>query len=148
MAVLIATDGSEHSQRAVEAGLALAADLGEPAVLVTAYRELDGLAGRLAFPDAAEIEREWAERTLAEVPGTSERIAVHGEPADAILRLLRERDDVRLVVVGSRGLGGLGGTLLGSVSRRLVDESPCPVLVVPTSKAASTPHGSEPDRSS
>ena len=45
--------------------------------------------------------------------------------------LLRISDHVDLMVSGSRGYGPVRSVLLGSVSRRLVDDAACPVLVVP-----------------
>jgi nucleotide-binding universal stress UspA family protein len=52
-----------------------------------------------------------------------------GSPAREIAEACREGVD--LLVTGSRGYGPMTRVLLGSVSRRLVDEAPCPVLVVP-----------------
>jgi nucleotide-binding universal stress UspA family protein len=53
---------------------------------------------------------------------------LEGDPADRILELARMRD-VDLIVVGSRGLGPIAGTLLGSVSREVLQHADRPVLV-------------------
>lgn len=45
--------------------------------------------------------------------------------------LVEQSDSLDLLVLGSRGYGPLRSALLGSVSRRVVDEARCPVLVVP-----------------
>jgi nucleotide-binding universal stress UspA family protein len=54
--------------------------------------------------------------------------AVEGDPAQV---LHDEADDADLLVVGSRGRGGFSGLLLGSVSQRLAQHAPCPVVIVP-----------------
>jgi nucleotide-binding universal stress UspA family protein len=53
------------------------------------------------------------------------------EVGGAAARLTELSSGVDLLVCGSRGYGPLGGVLLGSVSRHLVDHAVCPVLVVP-----------------
>jgi nucleotide-binding universal stress UspA family protein len=53
--------------------------------------------------------------------------AVQGQAAGVLLHASRDAD---LLVVGSRGLGGFRGLLLGSVSRQCVDHASCPVVVV------------------
>lgn len=47
-------------------------------------------------------------------------------PAGALMRLAKGAD---LLVVGSRGIGGFRGLLLGSVGQQCVHHAPCPVLV-------------------
>lgn len=51
-----------------------------------------------------------------------------GDPAMELIRHCEENAD--LLVLGSRGYGPIARVLLGSVSRRVVIEAPCPVLVV------------------
>jgi nucleotide-binding universal stress UspA family protein len=59
-----------------------------------------------------------------------ERRVAFGDPASA-LRDAAMDDDVELVVLGTRGRGGLAAAILGSVSSAVVASAPCPVLVVP-----------------
>lgn len=94
--------------------------------------------GHFAAP--AMIEREASERVaqevldkaVASIPDGSpavavEAILVHGQ---AEVVLLHEAKDADLLVVGSRGRGGLTSMLLGSVSQHVVQHSTCPVVVV------------------
>ena len=52
-----------------------------------------------------------------------------GRPADVIVQTAID-DHVDLIVLGSRGLGGIKQLFLGSVSDRVADEARCPVLIV------------------
>ena len=54
---------------------------------------------------------------------------LEGGPADEILRYA-DRNGIDLIAVGSRGLGGLKGLFLGSVSHKLIEDGKCPCLVV------------------
>jgi nucleotide-binding universal stress UspA family protein len=56
-------------------------------------------------------------------------MALEGEPADALVACA-ETIHADLIVMGRRGLGGLGALLLGSVSHKLIQLAPCPVLTV------------------
>jgi nucleotide-binding universal stress UspA family protein len=77
------------------------------------------------------------EEMLAEVGSEAdevevERVTVEGAAPRV---LLEQAEDAELLVVGSRGLGGFRGLLLGSVSQQCAHHAQCPVVIVPT------PHG-------
>jgi nucleotide-binding universal stress UspA family protein len=72
-------------------------------------------------------EVEEAERGLPDDVQSTASV-VDGVPAEA---LVAQSADVDLLVLGSRGYGPLRSVLLGSVSSRVVEQSSCPVLVVP-----------------
>jgi nucleotide-binding universal stress UspA family protein len=57
-----------------------------------------------------------------------ERVVVCDLPARALLDAASDAD---LLVVGSRGVGGFKGLLLGSVRQQVVQHAPSPVVVVP-----------------
>lgn len=76
----------------------------------------------------AEMLAEYAERAQAAFPGLSvETQVLSGSPGAALVQASR---DAGLVVVGSRGLGGFAGLLLGSVGTQLAAHSAAPVIVI------------------
>jgi nucleotide-binding universal stress UspA family protein len=83
-----------------------------------------------AFSTLEEAGREVLDTALAD-PALAD-LEVHGHLThDAPARALLERArTASLLVVGTRGLGRVSGTLLGSVSRQLLHHAPCPVVVV------------------
>jgi nucleotide-binding universal stress UspA family protein len=72
------------------------------------------------------------DRVLQEVGGVEgievEHAVVEDSPANALCAAADETD---LLVVGSRGLGGVSSLLLGSVSQQVIHHARCPVVVVP-----------------
>jgi nucleotide-binding universal stress UspA family protein len=83
----------------------------------------------------SEMEHRAAEAALAktvaavQTPGVElDARVVEGNPVDVLIDASRDAD---LLVVGSRGRGGVAGLLLGSVSQRCVERAHCPVVVVP-----------------
>lgn len=141
-AILLGVDGSGTSEAAVEFAFDEAAVRGADleAVLVWDDIAVRGFARGAAQIGQLEDEEEHA--VLAEqlagwrdkYPDVTVRQVVRrGRPADALLRHgeLRPADEQpQMVVVGSRGRGGLTGLLLGSTSQSLICHAPWPVVVV------------------
>ena len=143
MKLLCAFDGSRYSQWALdwiprlsspdECALLLA-----HAVDMTQFKPLPKLdvKTRSALVDVMECSFESAARLLewAEVKasvrwGDVRAKLLRGSPAEAIARLAK-REQADLLVVGSRGVTEFQPMLLGSVSRKLLMQAPCPVFVV------------------
>jgi nucleotide-binding universal stress UspA family protein len=78
-------------------------------------------------PNPDEIAKEAIRSLDPELSVESDLL--EGSPASTLAKACA--DDVDLVIAGSRGYGPLTRVLLGSVSRRLIHDAPCPVLVVP-----------------
>ena len=142
--VLVGTDGSESSFRAVERAAQVARDAGATLILVTAYHPMDarqvqaatealgGEAYKVSGSHPAEdVLRDACERATAVGVDKTETLAVQGDAVDEIARLAKERD-VDLVVVGNRGLNSLAGRLLGSVPANISHRADCDVLIVHT----------------
>jgi nucleotide-binding universal stress UspA family protein len=92
-----------------------------------------GLGTQLGGPamTRAEQEQRRLERFVGKLlPATDVEItvsAVEGFPAQALLEAAKGAE---LLVVGSRGHGGFGGLLLGSVSQQCAHHAPCPMVIV------------------
>jgi nucleotide-binding universal stress UspA family protein len=133
--ILVAVDGSLGGRAATEHALELATATGAAVTFVSVYTANAALgapyyqerltAGLRGARDAVDE----AVAAAAEVGIDADSEIVEGDPAREIVQLARRRG-VDLLVVGSRGLGIIAGTLLGSVSRWIVQHSGVPVLVV------------------
>lgn len=142
--VLVGTDGSETSFRAVDRAAILARDAGATLYLLTAYhpmsqreiqdaqRALGGESYKVTGSGPAESVLGDAEDRARRL-GVSkvERLAVEGDPVDALARAVVDRK-IDLLVVGNRGLNTLTGRLLGSVPANITHKASCDVLIVHT----------------
>jgi len=142
--VLVGTDGSESSFRAVDKAAAVAADSGGRLLLLCAFQKMDKREQQRAEEelghDAYKVTGSApAESVLGDAEDRAkkagardiERKAVHGEPVDVLLQLAAT-ESVDLVVVGNRGLNSLAGRLLGSVPATISHQARCDVLIVHT----------------
>jgi nucleotide-binding universal stress UspA family protein len=139
--IVCGVDGTDAAANAVFVAASLADALGRPLRLVHAVPAPVTLT--LATPaytyppqlearESGEAGERLLERVVHELGASDsvERRVVVGDPA-SVLRDAAEDDDVELVVVGTRGRGGLTAAVLGSVSSAVVASAPCAVLVVP-----------------
>jgi nucleotide-binding universal stress UspA family protein len=144
--VVVGTDGSESSLRAVARAGALAGACGATLVVACAYlpteaddRELSAaqdVLGEDAYQvvgshPAEDTVRTAGERAAAAGAGEVRTVAVMGSPVEALLDVVR-RERADLLVVGNKGLNGIKGRLLGSVPADATRRSGCDVLVVHT----------------
>jgi nucleotide-binding universal stress UspA family protein len=143
--VLVGTDGSDSSFRAVDRAAALAADADAQLVVVCAYhpasaREVaeagDALGRDVAYQvvgstPAEETLRTAADRAKAAGATNVRTEAVTGDPVCTLVRAV-EQHRVDLLVVGNRGLNTLAGRLLGSVPSDVSRQARCDVLIVHT----------------
>jgi nucleotide-binding universal stress UspA family protein len=134
--LLIATDGSTGGDAAVEQGVSLAAATGAQVTFVFVRKPPLPIFGNRGYECdlGASLARarhviERATASAAEIGLEAECEVLEGDAAEQIVTLARRRE-VDLIVVGSRALGWITGTLLGSVSQAVLDAADRPVLVV------------------
>jgi nucleotide-binding universal stress UspA family protein len=143
--ILVATDFSPAAEEAWKTARRLAQSLGAELVLLHVLVE-GPLYSESPFTGARVREvyasaRAWAEKQLeqwaaeAKASGLAVRVDLRsGVPHREIVKAARNRTD--LIVVGSRGLGGVERAMLGSVADRVIRLASCPVLSVrPASRA-------------
>ena len=139
MKILLPVDGTALSMhevrfalRLVEDGLRaefVLANVQEPA---TFYEVVTAKSPELIEAAALDVGQDMLDEAsvllnMADVPFVCEVVA--GDPAQAMLDLIEEHE-VELVVMGTRALGWIREALEGSTSRRLLQYSPVPVLLV------------------
>jgi nucleotide-binding universal stress UspA family protein len=150
--ILLATDGSEDAAQATEAAVELSKTTASELHVV--YVGKNAYSGALVYAEATEpgwvgqedptlieeLARQFEQMARRMLDAEVEKVqALGGTVAQAHLRMgtaaveivdLAEELGVGLVVVGSRGLGGIRRALMGSVSDSVARHAHCPVLIV------------------
>lgn len=139
--IVVGVDGSAGSDRAVAWALDEARVHGDRVVLVHSWEFPSFGVTNFAGDPLPVFGHDDIQRLASEVLDAAERDArakeptvelsgrlVEGHPASA---LIDASVGARLLVVGSRGLGGFKGMLMGSVSSSCVHHARCPVVVIP-----------------
>lgn len=131
--IVVGVDGSEASLRALAKAVDLAGSLNTTLQIVTtwkyftAYNDI-GMTNWSPEADAKQIVGDACRRQFGEMlPEWATSDSAEGTPAQ---RLIDASSGAEMLVVGSRGHGGVAGLVLGSVSSQCAEKAHCPVLVV------------------
>ncbi len=149
--ILVATDGSEEATLAAKAAAELAQRTYSELHIVSVadayssyyYVQQIGLGDDLPqrAQDVLDNQVKEIEQSGREVARTHVRVSQR-HPSDEIVRVAEETG-ADLVVMGSRGLGGIKRALMGSVSDSVVRHAHCPVLVVRKDRTQTRPLSGE-----
>ncbi|MDR3539551.1 MAG: universal stress protein [Desulfosporosinus sp.] len=136
--ILVATDASEYSKRALKTALELAqkfdAEVELLFVMIDPVVYGFGVADSyVVAPEQVEQDGERALETTLEgidINGiTLKKKKLHGNPGRIIIQEV-EDETIDLVVMGSHGYGAILGSVLGSVSQKVLHGAKCSVLIV------------------
>jgi len=146
--ILVPYDGSKQSIKALSRAMELAHNLDSEiflfSVVYVDYISPPGMLGLIRTKSEKDVIRKWAKAVKADTEKTLQ-IAVkrcdengisasynisQGNVANEILNFAKKKR-ISLIVMGSQGLHGIGKIMiLGSVSRKVSEQSKCPVLLV------------------
>ena len=137
--ILVPTDASEYSRRALKMALELARTVQAEVVLLhvsytpQAYWGYTISYGITVTQEQLDQNGELAlDATLTGID--SEHVIIHkrvesGHPVTIILEQIK-KENIDLVIMGSHGYGAIAGSVLGSVSQRVLQRVSCPVLII------------------
>ena len=141
--ILIATDGSEHAKHALNYAVESAVKWGAKLIILTVVPPISPLVYSSKYnapyiPELMDNHRESHQRILSEAANIVKNKQLdievvtrleEGRPSNVIVEIGKE-EDIDLIVMGSRGLGGITGWVLGSTSRHVVESCTKPILII------------------
>ena len=140
--IVVGLDGSEGSVKALRFAIEEARIRGGEVKAVCAWHvppiayEGGWVPSPLDIEDFPKSAQAALDKNIAEVAAGESGVEVTPVVREGLAAevLVAEARDADLLVVGSRGLGGFRGLLLGSVSQQCAHHAPCPVAIVPLHK--------------
>lgn len=144
--ILVALDGSSHAKHALTFALDLAEKYDANIEVLSVFHNTHipitidpvDVVSLQVVEECMKAQKaqqeELLSQTIAQINKEHPQLKVtvtlkNGRPAEKIIETAKEGDH-DIIVMGSRGLGGIKQLFLGSVSDRVADEAPCPVLIV------------------
>jgi len=136
--LLVAVDGSEFSDKAVRYACAMGSSLGAEVVLLhvvpmlvsaTPYHDTISDQPFLALQKVGEDILAKAKEIAVALKCEVTELISHGDPANKIVDIATERN-ADLIIMGSRGVSGIKRLFVGSISDKVMNQAPCPVMIV------------------
>jgi len=137
--LLVPTDFSPHSEKAVALAIELAKLSGAKIHLLHCYQVNVGGVSPYGVTVPEEFNRQIREAAARSIEALEQQVAASGVPVEAhitpsypseAVSELADEIHADLVIMGTRGATGLKHILLGSVAERTLRTAPCPVLTV------------------
>lgn len=134
MKILVPIDGSEYSHKALLHACDLAKNQQSSLIILYVIEKsilniLDKKEYNLIVKNFGEKVLEKSRKICIEKGVDSKTVLKKGNIVDEIIKFARN-ENCNLIIIGSKGLGATARLLLGSVSQKLVVNSPCSILVV------------------
>jgi len=134
--ILVAVDGSIHSDRVIDVAIQYAKQFGSRLVLVHCHRRFPTVLGEPyrqkeisgIIMEAEELVKPYQNRLAGEKIEVETRL-LEG-PAGAAIANAAEIEKCDLIIMGSRGLSNIASLIVGSVTNRVLQTAQCSVLVV------------------
>lgn len=140
--ILVPVDGSQHALRALREAADMAKAFGGTILLLNVQYDLETFHTRRFFSreQIEQYEKELSDEVLTPAVDELRQYEVAfevkvrvGSPKKEIIAEATERG-ADYIVMGSRGMGSVMGSVLGSVSYGVLNEASCPVVIVPNRK--------------
>ena len=135
--ILVPTDFSKHSEKALRYGVELAIKFSAEVHLLHTFEIVPMAYGEGGFipidssEEIAEAAKQHLDKLTIESVGqlVVTRAVTQGRPFVEIVRYAKQKE-IDLIVLGTHGRGAISHMLLGSVAEQVVRKASCPVLVV------------------
>jgi nucleotide-binding universal stress UspA family protein len=134
--ILLPVDGSEHSMRAATYATKMALLMSGRLLLLYCHRPFPVQLGEPYFQKAIDTIMAQSNTLIApfcemlsDKVAAFEHLIMEGPAAQKICEIA-QIEGCEMIIMGSRGRSDLKGLFLGSVAHRVLQQAPCPVLIV------------------
>jgi nucleotide-binding universal stress UspA family protein len=136
--ILVPADGSDNSYRALEAALVFSEKLGSSVSVVNVMEQvpITHIESEKLLNELLEAYKKENQEILSKCSDiahqkgiTIKTVLLQGNPAPVILDYIK-KENLDLVIMGSRGMGKFKELILGSVSSKIMHHSPCAVMII------------------